>query len=79
LTVTVVYSGTATNGADYELPTAFTFGAHESSVSVVVAPINDGLAEPSEAVTMTVVDGDTYDLSGTVSRTVTIGASSAGT
>ena len=78
LTVTVAYSGTATHGADYDLPTTFTFAANAASLTVFVTAIDDGLAELQETVTMTVIDGAAYDLGTTVTRTINI-LSSSGT
>lgn len=75
LTVTVTYTGTATNGADYHLPTTFTFDPNVAQLTVTVTAVDDGLAEPSESVTMTLLDGDAYDVSGTVTRTVNISGS----
>ena len=76
LTVEVVYSGTATHHADYDLPTTFTFAPNAAELMVVVTAINDGLAEFQETVTMTVSDGAAYDLGTTVTRTINIVASS---
>lgn len=76
LTVSVAYSGTATHGADYDLPTTFTFAPNAASLTVFVTAINDGLAEFVETVTMTVIDGAAYDLGTTVTRTIDILASS---
>jgi len=73
LTVTVVYTGSAVNGTDYEaLPATVTFAAGQASVNVFVIPIADTVTDPSETVILTVVDGVDYDLGTPATATVTI-------
>ena len=73
LTVTFTVTGTATNGTDYpSLPVTVTFGAGQADVDLSVAPTQDGVAEGSETVIVTVTDGATYDVGAPASATVTI-------
>ncbi len=73
LTVTFTVTGTATNGTDYQsLPVTVTFGVGQADVDLSVAPTQDGVAEGSETVIVTVTDGATYDVGAPASATVTI-------
>ena len=73
LTVTFTVTGTATNGTDYpSLPVTVTFGAGQADVDLSVAPTQDGVAEGSETVIVTVTDGAAYDVGAPASATVTI-------
>lgn len=73
LAVTVTFTGTATNGTDYDtLPTTVTFAAGQATANVFVVPMADAVVDASETVILTVVDGATYDLGATPSATVTI-------
>lgn len=73
LAVTVAISGNATNGVDYEsLATTVSFAAGSATASVIVTPIADVVADPSEAVILTVIDGAAYDLGAVASATITI-------
>ncbi|MEK7413849.1 MAG: Calx-beta domain-containing protein, partial [Planctomycetota bacterium] len=73
LTVTTVIGGTATAGSDYTAIGTITFPAGSTTVSVDVAPLDDGTSEGDETITLTVVDGTGYVHAPTaVSGTVTI-------
>jgi hypothetical protein len=73
LAVTVMFTGTATNGTDYEtLSTTVTFAAGSATANVFVIPVADATVDASETVILTVVDGAAYDLGATPSATVTI-------
>jgi hypothetical protein len=76
LAVTVVYSGSATNGFDYApLGTTVTIPAGFASVDVTVAPLPDAATDPSDTVIVTVVDAAAYDLDAVATATVTISGS----
>ncbi|MEL6650458.1 MAG: choice-of-anchor L domain-containing protein, partial [Bacteroidota bacterium] len=47
---TVTLGGTATPVADYTFPTSFTIPANQSSITVPITVINDGIAEGSESI-----------------------------
>ncbi|MCX7419344.1 MAG: trypsin-like serine protease [Planctomycetia bacterium] len=74
LTVSLSYTGSATNGSDYSnLPSQVTIPAGQSSVTVTLTPIDDSLTEPSESVIATLQSSTTYNLDGTrAASTVTI-------
>jgi Calx-beta domain/Domain of unknown function (DUF5666) len=73
LTVTFTVTGTATNGTDYQtLPVTVTFGVGQADVDLVVVPTQDGVAEGSETVIVTVTDDATYDVGAPDTATVTI-------
>ena len=73
LTVTFTVTGTATNGTDYDtLPVTVTFAAGQSTVDLSVVPRQDGVAEGSETVIVTVTDGAAYDVGAPDTATVTI-------
>jgi hypothetical protein len=74
LNLTVTWTGAATNGTDYAtLPTTITIPASQSSVNIVVTPIDDALIEPPEDVIATISTNAAYvrDSSATTA-TVTI-------
>jgi hypothetical protein len=79
LSVTVTFTGTAT-GADYRpvttsfvaITTTVTFPANSTTTMVLVLPTWDSVVDPSETVTITVVDGDSYDPGAAASATLTI-------
>lgn len=74
LAVTVTFTGTATNGTDYDmLSTTVTFAAGSATANVFVVAVADAVDEGSETVILTVVDGVSYDLGATPTATVTIG------
>ena len=61
LNVTVAWSGAATNGTDYTtLPSTITIPSGQSSVDVVVAPIDDNLIEGPEDVVATLGTSAAY-------------------
>lgn len=73
LEVFFTLAGTATPGADYASPgTSALIPAGASYVTVVIQPVDDGLAESSESVTMTLSSADTYVRGSPLSGTVTI-------
>lgn len=80
LSVTVMFDGTATNGVDYSavtssyqaIGTTVNFAAGSASSIVLLLSKWDSVADPSETVTITVVDGDGYDPDVVASATLTI-------
>jgi hypothetical protein len=64
LTVTFTMTGTATNGADYQLvPLSVTFLAGSATAEVWVRPLKDtDTTEVSEFAILTLTDGATYDV-----------------
>lgn len=73
LTVTVTVTGTATNGTDYQMiPLTVTFAAGQATATVVVTPLADAIAEGSETVVLTVIDGTGYAAGAPATATVTI-------
>lgn len=73
LTVYFTLAGTATQGTDYaDLGGSVTIAAGATSAQVAIQPVDDGLAESSESVTMTLASADTYVRGASRSGTVTI-------
>jgi hypothetical protein len=73
LTVQVAWTGTATNGADYQsMPITQMFPAGQTTLDVVLQPINDSTVEDVETATLTLVDADGYALGGAKTGTVSI-------
>ena len=73
--LTVVYSvgGTANNSTDYSgLSGVAVIPAGQSSVDLVVTPIDDASVDPSETVSVTVVSGTGYLVGATASAAMTI-------
>ncbi|MBK1791225.1 cadherin-like domain-containing protein [Persicirhabdus sediminis] len=63
LTISLAYSGNATNGQDYkELPDSLTFPANVATVELQLDPIFDGLVESVEQVDIALLEGDGYVL-----------------
>jgi hypothetical protein len=63
LTVSYLVSGTAVNGQDYDsLTGSVTFAAGSSTAVVNINPINDGVFEGSETVTLTLKSNSKYAL-----------------
>ena len=63
LTITFELSGTASNGADFEvLPVTVTFPAGDTHTSLVVRPVADATVEGSESVILTIIEGDDYEI-----------------
>lgn len=81
LTVNLVRSGTATSGSDFQvISTTVTIPAYESSVSVMVTPVDDGSPEPTETVILSLGSSAAYTFAPNTSATVTIADNdSAGT
>jgi predicted extracellular nuclease len=72
LTVTYTIGGTATNGIDYNgLTGSVVIPAGQTSATIVITPVNDGITEGNETVTLNLVDGASYDL-GAVNNTATV-------
>lgn len=61
LVVNLSFSGTATNGADYTLTNSVTFGTGQSTISLNVPAIADGISEGTEIATIT----GSYNICGT--------------
>jgi uncharacterized repeat protein (TIGR01451 family) len=73
LTVNYTIDGTATNTNDYSrLTGSVIIPAGQSSAMIAVTPVNDATAESSETVSLTLVDGVSYDLGAVSNATVTI-------
>jgi hypothetical protein len=63
LTVNYSVSGTATPGSDFTtLPGSITFAASDTSRTVTVSMLSDGLSENAESVTLTLLPGTGYSL-----------------
>ena len=76
LTVYITLTGTAENGVDYQaLPTTLVFTPGVSVISLSVVAGADLVADPSETVVVTVLDGDLYDLGAVSVATVSISGS----
>lgn len=61
LTVDYTISGTASNGVDYTtLSGSVTFAVGATTTTISVTPLPDALAEPTEAVTLTLTPKDNY-------------------
>ncbi len=66
-------SGSATSGVDYQaLPSVVTIPAGQSSVTVVLQPLEDARSEPNETVVLSLAADPTYLVSTSRSGTVTI-------
>lgn len=73
LTVNYTIDGTATNTNDYSrLAGSVIIPAGQSSATIAVVPVNDAATESSETVSLTLVDGVSYDLGAVSNATVTI-------
>ena len=73
LTVTFTLGGTALNGTDYQnTPLTATFLAGAATADVVVTPLSDLVAEPSETVVLTLTSVAPYTLGSPTSATVAI-------
>jgi hypothetical protein len=76
LTVTVMFSGSAVNGTDYEMrSTTVTFAAGSATATIDVKPLADAVVDASEMVILTVLDGPDYDLGFVFNAVVTISGS----
>src|SRR6185312_11753279 len=63
LTVQLRISGTASNGVDYAtLPTSVTLPAGVPSTNIVVTPLNDSTAEPTETIIVTLAGSQQYEV-----------------
>ena len=73
LTVTVLITGTATNGTDYSpILTSVSFLGGAAVADVTVSPLADTVDDSPETVIITLVDGADYDLGAPVTQTATI-------
>lgn len=73
ISIPYIVSGTASNGIDYVLSTgSFNFPVGTTNSSITVNTSIDSLSEVSETLTLTLVSGNGYALSGSVSATLTI-------
>jgi large repetitive protein len=73
LTVSYMVNGTAGNGLDYEtLSGSLTIEAGSGSAVVVVVPLEDGLVEGAETVTLTLSPNPVYTVGSPAAATVTI-------
>lgn len=72
LTVTLAYSGDA-SAADYSGPgSSITLPLGQSDTYLQIIPIDDGITETNESLTVSLVDGVDYDLDSSSSGTITI-------
>jgi uncharacterized protein len=80
LTVAYAVAGTATNGNDYNsLTGSVLIPAGQTSATISVTPVNDGNAEEgNETISLTLVDGETYDLGAIPAATVMIADNTTG-
>lgn len=73
LTVQLGYSGSATNGVDYQiLFGSVTFNSGQATTSILLEPLSDGNLEGTEQFTATLLPGNGYVLGATSSKQVTI-------
>jgi serine protease len=73
LSVTLAYSGGATNAVDYtSLPTTVTIPAGSTSATLTVTPIDDTTVEGAESVVAAVQNGSGYQVADPASATVSI-------
>lgn len=73
LTVTFTLTGSATNGSDYQtVALSVTFGAGQTTATIVIVPLPDATVEGPETVILTVVDGAGYTAGSPATATVTI-------
>ena len=76
LTIPITIAGTAVNGLDYvRLPNSVLIPAGQTSASVTVTPVDDGIAEVAETVTLTLGQAPGYNIATTGTVTVNIAAS----
>lgn len=72
ITIDLPRAGTATPNSDYTAPLSVTIGAGETTKTIAVVPVNDGVAEGPETVSLSLAPGDGYSLGASPSATVTI-------
>src|SRR5439155_17939778 len=73
LTVNWTFSGTASNGVDYQqLPTTGAIPAGQADADLTITPIDDNIPEGPETVIVTVVSGPGYTGGSPSSATVNI-------
>ena len=73
LNLTVTWTGTATNGADYStLPTTVTIPANSASTTVSVSPLNDTSAEVPETIIATISANNPVYLRNSAATTSTV-------
>jgi PKD repeat protein/subtilisin family serine protease len=72
------FSGTASNGVDYEsLPTNSIFPAGQSDAPLTITPIDRGPGQPDKTVTVTLAPGSAYQIGASNSATVIIHSNSS--
>src|SRR5207244_673210 len=73
LTVNYTLGGTAVNGVDYQLvATSVTLGDLTPMTQISIVPIADGIAEPTETVTLTITSNNAYVIGGSAGAQVSI-------
>jgi hypothetical protein len=72
LTVNVTFSGTATNGLDYNLPLTAVIPATQASVDVTFTPLSDAESEFLETVVLSLGGSAEYDLGAPTAATAVI-------
>lgn len=73
VTVNVSFSGTATNGEDYEMvASSVTIPAGELEATIEIMPIVDGEVEGEEEIVITLTDGNGYSLAEPLTQTITL-------
>jgi hypothetical protein len=72
ITISLPRTGTATPNTDYTAPPSVTLGAGETMKTIAVTPVNDGVAEGPETVSLSIPPGDGYSIGASPSATVTI-------
>jgi Calx-beta domain len=73
LTVFYTISGTATNGADYQvIGGSISIPANQSSVTLTITPIVDAVTEGAETVTLTINANNAYNVGVANAATITI-------
>ncbi|OYV05433.1 MAG: hypothetical protein CFE26_11620, partial [Verrucomicrobiales bacterium VVV1] len=73
LSLTVAWTGTATNGTDYStLPTTVTIPANSASTTVTASPLNDSAAEVPETIIATISANNSVYLRNSAATTSTV-------
>src|SRR5258705_6854426 len=72
-TINYTLTGTASNGVDYVTNIlSVTMPAGETDVLVVITPVDDGLGEPTETVTLTLLSSADYNIASPAAATAFI-------
>jgi MYXO-CTERM domain-containing protein len=72
LELTLMVTGDATLGEDFDMPTTVTIPAGQLSAEVEITVIDDEDVEGAESATITIIDGDGYTLAEPISTSITI-------